>query len=135
LLTLTNAGRLAPQNEVAAAINAISKMPEWLFEGGHRPLTKPLFETASAIIWLDIPLRVTLWRRFKRFRGKPLRFQIGQVFWQVQSYYRSDGPDDSRYPSQAALSRFLSQHGSRVLRYRRTPAVNQVIRDLEYLNA
>ena len=55
-----------PSAEKSALCAEIHARPQWIFEGGHSRTWPERLARADTLIWLDLPLRLRLWRVFYR---------------------------------------------------------------------
>lgn len=72
-LVLTSGWHRRPPNVVCAARNEIAQRNSWIIEGGPSILSGDVLTRAEAIVWLDPPRRLRLWRvllRTMRFMGR-----------------------------------------------------------------
>jgi adenylate kinase family enzyme len=49
-----------------AKIEALSQEPRWIIDGNYGGTLRPRLERADAVIYLDYPIRLCLWRLIKR---------------------------------------------------------------------
>ncbi len=66
-------GSLFPFETRLAIADELSRGEGWVAEGTYLAWTSPLMEKADVIVWMDVPMRVALWRVFWRHVRAELR--------------------------------------------------------------
>jgi adenylate kinase family enzyme len=130
---------LRPMGERLALVDQIVRQPAWIAEGGHLGWTEPLLAAADAIVWLDPPLRVLLYRHWVRHRERGLWWLIRygwtwQVRWYFQSYQHDLAPGTDPIPSRASTAAAINSYARKTQRYRADgslDALEQALRGLQ----
>ncbi len=81
-------GALLPYDSRVSIADRLSSSNGWVAEGTYLGWTSAFMERADVIVWMDVPLRVALWR----------------VFWR---HLRAELRRDNRFPGWIRLFRFM----------------------------
>ena len=126
-------------------INSIAAKPAWITEGVYLRWTNQLFQSADLIIWLDVPLRVALFRKIPHHLRRSLsgeyphagmRNQIDHTLF-VWRYYtgladvRPATPDNDRAVTRAATAQALAPFTAKVVRCQTMHEVDVLTTQLE----
>jgi len=73
--------RRRPTEEVSSSLENVARQDEWVLEGMGPDIPRHAWERATAVIWLDYPRALLIWRLLKREFPKRLahRFVWGGV--------------------------------------------------------
>lgn len=81
-------GSLRPYETRLETAAGLADRDGWVVEGIYLKWTAPLMERAHVIVWMDVPMRVALWR----------------VFWR---HVRAELRRDNQFPGWLRLARFM----------------------------
>lgn len=81
-------GSLLPYETRQQIAEELSQGDGWVAEGIYLGWTAPFMERAHVIVWMDVPMRVALWR----------------VFWR---HFRAELRRDNQFPGWRRLFRFM----------------------------
>ncbi len=81
-------GSLLPYETRLEIARELASQDGWIVEGIYLGWTTPLMERADVIVWMDVPMRVALWR----------------VFWR---HVKAELRRDNRFPGWRRLFRFM----------------------------
>lgn len=137
------AGADRPMAVRVADIQNIAAQPAWVTEGIFLGWTEALFQTADAILWLDLPWRVAGWRIFTRHVRAELRGNNKHRGWLklfsfmrwCQGYYQSSAmhavaPEMDLSENRATTAAYLAQFGDKVTRFQTSKEVDTWIKRL-----
>jgi adenylate kinase family enzyme len=125
-----------------ADLAAIIAQPTWISEGVFLEWTKPLFDAADLIIWLDLPGSLALWRILSRHirlslagtnRHPGVRKLLGFMRW-AYSYYRTEtiypptALDHDEAINRATTARFLEPYSNKRLSCRTQADVARLLK-------
>ena len=116
--------------EVARSIEVILTENSWVTEGAYRDAwLTPLLDAADAIVWLDLPRRVCLWRIFRRHVLAELRRNNRHPGWRrLASFMRYTWEVHPRLRAETA--ELLAGYGEKVVRCRSAAEVSALGRSL-----
>ena len=115
-----------PLRDIVASVQAIAGGTAWITEGAYRDVwLLPLLQSADRIIWLDLPLRVCLWRIFRRHLVAEARRNNQHPGWRnLALFMRYTWQVDARLRSETAA--MLDPPCAKVLRCRNARQVEQL---------
>jgi len=104
--------------ERTALVAAILEHEGWVAEGAYREeWLSPLLNEAEVIVWLDLPLRVCLWRIFRRHVAAEFRRNNPHPGWRkLAGFMRYTWQADRS--SRVEVQRLLRGYGVKVVRLR-----------------
>jgi adenylate kinase family enzyme len=77
-IVLDDRARRRPTEVISAAMKEVAREDEWVLEGFPWDVPQHAWNTATAVIWLELPKALRAWRLFKR--GFP-RWLLRQQMW------------------------------------------------------
>ena len=92
-----------PREEKVALARAVEAEDRWVFEGGHSRTYSTRAARADAIVWLDLPLALRLWRVVRRWAAH-------------RDMARPDLPPDCPERPDPAFLRYIVASNARVRR-------------------
>jgi len=110
--------RTVPDDEFRARVHAVLETPAWIIDGDfQRKLGDLVLSRADIAIWLDLPLRISLVRMWRRTSGRirdevelshgnRLRWNLGLLGWllhEVRSHLRRRIRMDARLAKHRSL--------------------------------
>jgi len=124
---------LRPPEERDAMLAEILEEPSFVTEGGFLGWTDELLAAADLVVWLDPPLRILVWRHFRRFAHVP-RWIPSLVRFQILSYLRPAGAGpakDNVNQTRAGIESALRPWHTKVLRLDRAVTASEVVAYLD----
>jgi len=120
-------------------VQRIATQPGWVTEGVFLWWSEELLRHADAIVWLDLPFRVTAWRiclrhvkaELVRNNQHPGWRKLGRFLWSVWRYHASNSIqpqalDDDAMVTREATAIALQPFGMKVLMCRRRAEVRSL---------
>jgi len=115
--------RKLTKQEYMEKVNQLLDKDKWIFEGKH--IIHELLEAADKIIWLRTPLRITLYRQWKRYftdEDQRKRFTFRNnlklsavILTQCLGKEDINRSDDPRYAHQKKYKRILKKYKDKVV--------------------
>ena len=133
-------GAARPLSSRIREVNSIAAKPAWIAEGVYLRWTDQLLALADLIVWLDVPIRVALFRKIPHHLKRSLtagyphagmRNQLEHTYF-LWRYYMSSGseatvsPNDDRLVTRAATARTLESFAHKVVRCRTTDEIDSL---------
>jgi adenylate kinase family enzyme len=107
-----------PLAEVAQRVGAISNSNGWVTEGAFQERwIEPLLTRATAIVWLDVPLHVCLFRMLKRHVRAELSRKNQHPGWRKLFRFMNYTRHSARHQRQRSRG-MLAPHGGKTARCR-----------------
>jgi adenylate kinase family enzyme len=120
-IVLDDRVRRRPAEVISAALNEVAKEDEWVLEGFPWDVPQHAWNTATAVIWLELPKALRAWRLFKR--GFPRWLLRRQMWGGIRYAFMAPAAEAVRWrrfvleqvPASAALIPVSSRTGTRDL--------------------
>ena len=131
-------------DERRASLQEITAQPAWVTEGWFLWWIDDLLEAADAIVWLDLPPRISLARVFTRHfklswagqnRHPGLR-NLANFVWGCRHYYLEKAPrkpralDDDGAVNRASVANYLAPYMKKVVQCRKPADVERFLAEL-----
>ena len=131
-------GAARPHSSRIRDIDSIAVKPAWVAEGVYLGWTGQLLALADLIVWLDVPMRIALFRKIPHHLKRSLaggyphagmRNQLEHTYFFWRYYMSLDGevavsPHDDKLVNRAATARALKPYTNKVVRYQTTDEID-----------
>ena len=138
-------GAARPLSSRIRDVNSIAARSAWVAEGVYLGWTDQLLASADLIVWLDVPMRVALFRKIPHHLKRSLtagyphagmRNQLEHTYFLWRYYMNSSGkaegpPHDDRLVTRAATGRALDLFARKVVRCQTTDEVDNLCHRIE----
>jgi adenylate kinase family enzyme len=120
-IVLDDRARRKPTDVIVAAMNQVAREDEWVLEGFPWDVPQHAWNTATAVIWLELPKALRAWRLFKR--GFPRWLLRRQMWGGIRYAFMAPAAEADRWrryvhekvPASAALIPVSTRKGTRDL--------------------
>ena len=134
-------GAARPHSSRIRDINSIAAKSAWVAEGVYMGWTDQLLRLADLIAWLNVPMRVALFRKIPHHLKRSLtagyphagmQNQLEHTYFLWQYYMNSGGeaavsPQDDRLVTRAATARALEPFAHKVIRCQTTDEIDTLL--------